>query len=213
MGQFDALIFQVSKSYSVPPALIKAIIRAESNFNPTAKRYEANVDDYSYGLMQVRCDTARWMGWSGNCEDLLRPETNVGVGTKFLAFLARKFPNDIERQISAYNAGPGNAKRPFVNPGYVSKVLGYLRQYNSEREAEKENVVTLRPGTPQMGTVPYSPGNPLMDAATRPLRISAQRDGDKLSVTGETFLTEETVPWVLGGAAVLAYMLLGQRKK
>ena len=204
MSQFDGLIFQAGKSYSVPDALIKAIIRAESNFDPRAKRHEANVGDYSYGLMQVRCDTAKWMGWNGNCGDLLNPETNIQVGTKFLAYLQAQFPNDIERVISAYNAGPGNAERPFVNPGYVNKVLGFLRGYNFVIEDEKNSVVTLRPGTPQMGPVPYSPGSPLS-----PVRVSVERDETGLAVTGEAILKDEHVPWVLGGAAVLAYMLMG----
>lgn len=201
MSQFDPIIFQFSKSYSVAPSTIKAIMRAESNFDPMAKRHEANVDDYSYGLMQVRCDTARWMGWSGNCEDLMRPDTNIGMGTKFLAYLQRQFPNDLERQISAYNAGPGNAARPFVNPGYVKKVMGFIREYRRQDEAEKESVVTLRPGAPQTGPTPYSPGSPV--------RVTAARDGDSVAVTGEAFLNEETIPWVLGGAAVLAYVLIG----
>ena len=208
-NQFDGLIFQAAKSYSVPVPLIKAIMRAESNFNPMAKRHEANVNDYSYGLMQVRCDTAKWMGYSGECEDLLNPETNIQVGTKFIAYLQRQFTNDTERVIAAYNAGPGNAARPFVNQGYVNKVSGFLREYMRAAEAEKNRVVTLRPGQPQTGPVPYSPGSPLSGGqqGALPVRVNAESEGDYVSVTGEAFVSDEKLPWILAGAGVLAYLL------
>jgi soluble lytic murein transglycosylase-like protein len=78
-AEVDALISQYSARYGVPEDLVRRIIRRESNFNPAA--YRAG----NWGLMQIRHQTARTMGYRGPPKGLLDAETNLMFGVKYLA--------------------------------------------------------------------------------------------------------------------------------
>jgi Transglycosylase SLT domain len=67
----EVLIVQHAKMHSLPEALVRLVIRRESNFNPRAV-YRGN-----YGLMQIRLGTARALGYRGDAEGLLDPATNM----------------------------------------------------------------------------------------------------------------------------------------
>lgn len=111
--EFDALIQAVSASFGsrVAPELIKAIIAAESGFNPAAVRGEPQIGDASIGLMQVLYATAQGLGYPGEIGDavkgtgLFRPDANVYIGTKLLDQLLRQTGGDVDAAISAYNGG------------------------------------------------------------------------------------------------------------
>jgi len=104
-NDFDAVIASASQQYGVPVPLIKAIIGAESSFNPSAQ------SSSSYGLMQVYPPTAQTVRPGTTAAQLLDPAINIHVGTAYLRRLLNQFGDDIQAVISAYNAGPGNAKR------------------------------------------------------------------------------------------------------
>ena len=93
--------------YGIEPAAVKAIIEIESNWNPSAYRYEAHLKDASWGLMQVLLKTAREI--SGNksltATELLKPEINIDIGTKYLAQQYRRYHGNIYDAVAAYNAG------------------------------------------------------------------------------------------------------------
>lgn len=123
---YEEIIESAAKEYKIDPKLIRAIITVESSWNANAKRYEANVKDYSYGLMQVRLATARWV--SGNPKltpaQLIQPTVNILIGTKYLRELANKYPR-LDDVIASYNAGsPIRSKLTgkYINQGYVDKV-------------------------------------------------------------------------------------------
>jgi len=103
---YDDLILQASVTYNVPFHWIKAIIGAESNFNPNAYRTEPKINDASYGLMQILYSTAVSLGYTGPPEGLFDPMTNIGLGTKYLAQLIKHYgSSSFERIYSAYNSG------------------------------------------------------------------------------------------------------------
>ena len=97
----------------VNPNLVKAIIQAESNGNPNAVHLDSDGKS-SYGLMQVRPDTAKNYDPSLKGltdaqigERLKNPEYNIKLGTAYLEDLAAKYNGDLNKVIAAYNGGPG----------------------------------------------------------------------------------------------------------
>lgn len=97
----------------VNPNLVKAIIQAESSGNPNAIHIDKDGQS-SYGLMQVRSDTAKLYdsGLRGLTdaqigEKLKNPDYNIKIGTAYLQDLAAKYNGDLNKVIAAYNGGPG----------------------------------------------------------------------------------------------------------
>ncbi|MFA6118255.1 MAG: transglycosylase SLT domain-containing protein [Sphingomonas sp.] len=105
----------------VPVWLLLAIARNESEFKPWAQRTEGHLNDASHGLMQMLYATAHANGYTGiigrwdvvaeRGTGLYDPATNLMYGARFLSSLLARANGDIERAVSAYNAGWGNAKK------------------------------------------------------------------------------------------------------
>ena len=125
-SRFEREIKNAAKLYGVNFALIKAVIKVESNFNPQAVSHKG-----AKGLMQLMPATAG----EYNVSNLFDPRQNIYAGTKHLRYLMAKFNNDMRLALAAYNAG----ETPVLKYGgippypetqtYVSKVLTYWRQY------------------------------------------------------------------------------------
>jgi len=104
---------QVETGSVVNKNLIKAIVQAESSGNPNATHLDKDGQS-SYGLMQVRPDTAKNYDLSliglTNAqigEKLKNPDYNIKIGTAYLEDLAAKYNGDLDKVIAAYNGGPG----------------------------------------------------------------------------------------------------------
>lgn len=115
---FADLIETVSLKHGIDPALVHAIVQAESNYAPQAKS-----DAGARGLMQVMPATALTYG----IRNLYDPQANLEAGVQYLKFLLERF--NPAQAIAAYNAGPGAVKKyggipPFAETQtYVRKVL------------------------------------------------------------------------------------------
>ena len=129
----DPIITEMGRKYNVEPALIKAHIKQESNWDVNASRYEAHKKDASWGLMQLLLTTARGVLGDPNLTttQLIQPRVNIEAGTKLIADNWRRWGN-IRDAIAAYNAGsprldPTTGK--YVNSKYVDNVTKYYNLY------------------------------------------------------------------------------------
>lgn len=77
-GSVDGLITKYAMVYDVPESLIRRVVQRESGFNPKAR------NGPYWGLMQIRHDTAKSMGYSGSAAGLLDAETNLKYAVKYL---------------------------------------------------------------------------------------------------------------------------------
>ncbi|GEJ55498.1 lytic transglycosylase domain-containing protein [Anaeromyxobacter diazotrophicus] len=116
-----------AEKYGLAPPLLKAVMAAESNFNPTAVSEKG-----ATGLMQLMPATARDM----YVDDLYDPRQNIDGGARYLRHLQDRFGNDLEKVLAAYNAGPeavrrsGGAVPPIPETqAYVKKVLALYQAY------------------------------------------------------------------------------------
>lgn len=102
-------INEAAKKYRVDPALVRAVIHAESAFKPGAKSKKG-----ALGLMQLMPATAKDMG----VINALSPEENIHGGVRYLAWLLEENGGDTLLATAAYNAGPGAVKRHGGIPPY-----------------------------------------------------------------------------------------------
>lgn len=108
--KFAATINQAANAYGVDPALVRAVIHAESAFRPEVKSHKGAV-----GLMQLMPATAEELG----VIDRYNPDDNISGGVKYLAYLLEMFEGDITLATAAYNAGPGAVRRHGGVPPYA----------------------------------------------------------------------------------------------
>ncbi len=124
--RFEALIHELAEKYEVDVALVKAVIRTESYFNPNAtSRVGAS------GLMQLMPQTARRYGVT----DLYSPRQNLEAGIRHLKYLLARYPRQLHLALAAYNAGEDAVERyggipPYPETrDYVKKVLRFHELY------------------------------------------------------------------------------------
>ena len=123
------LVGHYSRLYQVEEALVYAVIRAESNFNPRAVSPKG-----AQGYMQLMPGTARDMGVS----DSFDPAQNIGGGTQYLARMLSLFSNNVQLALAGYNAGPGAVQRHGGVPPYeetrtyIERVLRFRTQYQND---------------------------------------------------------------------------------
>lgn len=106
---FDNEIATSAQLYNVPETWVRAVIETESSWKPMAYRAEPQINDASYGLMQLLMRTANGLGYSGEPEGLYNPAINIDLGTKLLGQLRKSYGDDFRRVYSAYNSGKPDA--------------------------------------------------------------------------------------------------------
>ncbi len=126
--EYEGIIAQASQRFKVDPSLVKALIKAESDFDNRAVS-----DKGAQGLMQLMPETA-------NAMEVANPfsaEENIFGGTRYFSLLLDRFKNDKILALAAYNAGPEAVETyggipPFPETkSFVAKVLDYYERYKS----------------------------------------------------------------------------------
>lgn len=127
--RYDFIIFKASRTYNLPPALIKAVIHTESAFVANAVS-----DKGAKGLMQLMPETAKEI----NVQNTFNPRANVFGGSLLLRKYLDEF-RSLKKTLIAYNAGPrwvGKNHIPSETRIYIRRVISYYRLY-SRKEIRK----------------------------------------------------------------------------
>ncbi|MDD3350698.1 MAG: lytic transglycosylase domain-containing protein [Eubacteriales bacterium] len=121
----DGIFQKAADTYGVPVELLKAVGKAESNFDPTAKSSAG-----AMGIMQLMPGTAESLGVT----DAFDPYQNIMGGANYLSQMLSQVNGDVEIALAAYNAGPGNVEKyggipPFEETqNYIQKVMDYASE-------------------------------------------------------------------------------------
>ena len=130
VNKYDQIIKRASDKFRIDSALIKAIIKAESNFNHRAvSRVGAR------GLMQLMPATASAL----QVHDAFHPDNNIEGGARYLRYLLNNYRGNISLTLAAYNAGEGTVAKynnnvpPFrETQNYIKRVLNYYRDFSTQ---------------------------------------------------------------------------------
>lgn len=133
---FHPIIIKTAIRYQIDPALVKAIIMAESGYNSRAISKNG-----AKGLMQLMPETAKEL----NVGDIFNPKQNIDGGIRYFKQLLNQFSGDLKLALAAYNAGSNTVRKykgipPFKETqNYVEKVFEYYQLYKNQIEEEVDN--------------------------------------------------------------------------
>lgn len=149
----NAMVEEIAPRYGLEPALVKAIIKQESNNEIFARRYDKkplsgqkwfndamatnrfDVKDkkwyYSCGLMQPLLIVARLEhGFMGSLYDLFDPKANIEIGCKILCKQLTRYNGDVKKAISAYNYGSYSMNN---DKDYTQPVYKYYKDFGGTK--------------------------------------------------------------------------------
>jgi len=132
--QYDRLIIKHARSEGIPASLVYAVMRQESGFD---RNIISPVG--AKGLMQLMPATARRFG----VKNPFNAEQNIRGGTRYLAWLLKRFKGNVRHALAGYNAGEGKVDKYHGVPpyketqNYVKRVMGYYRLYAGLSDKQK----------------------------------------------------------------------------
>lgn len=124
-SKYDDTIVAAARHHNVDAALVSAVIKAESDYNPRVVSHKG-----ARGLMQLMPATAKRFGVTNSFD----PVENIYGGTKYLRWLLKKFEGNADHAVAAYNAGEGNVWKyngvpPFRETvNYVNRIAKHIRK-------------------------------------------------------------------------------------
>ena len=138
-AEIDKYVDEMAKKHNVDPALIRAVIAAESGYNPSATSRKG-----AQGLMQLMPGTAQELG----VRDAYNPKQNLDAGVRYLRALLDKYNGDLDKALAAYNAGEGAVQRAGGVPN-IRETQDYVRRitdryYHSDFQGTRAWIPTPR---------------------------------------------------------------------
>jgi soluble lytic murein transglycosylase-like protein len=124
-SQYEGLIAEHASANDVNPALVKAVIQAESAFNPRARSHKG-----AMGLMQLMPSTAAELG----VRDPYDPVENIRAGVVYLKQMLAKYAGNVALALAAYNAGPAAVARYGTVPPY-RETRNYVEKVSKAADA------------------------------------------------------------------------------
>jgi soluble lytic murein transglycosylase-like protein len=124
-SKYNDIITKAARKFDVDAALVSAVIKAESDYNPNDISHKG-----ARGLMQLMPATAERFGVTNS----LDPEQNIHAGTRYLAWLLKTFDGNADLAVAAYNAGEGNVWKydgvpPFRETvNYINRISKHIRR-------------------------------------------------------------------------------------
>lgn len=126
--KYDSYFKAAAKKYNVSESLLKAIAKAESDFNPNDVSSAGAI-----GIMQLMPETAAGLGVKNPYD----PKQNIMGGAKCISLKLKEFNGNVRLALAAYNAGSGAVRRnggvPSYCKSYVNKVLSYKKAYETAK--------------------------------------------------------------------------------
>ena len=122
---YNEIIIEAASKFDVDAALVSAVIKAESDYNPRIVSHKG-----ARGLMQLMPATAKRFGVTNSFD----PRENIHGGTKYLRWLLNKFEGNADLAVAAYNAGEGNVFKydgvpPFRETvNYINRIAKHIRK-------------------------------------------------------------------------------------
>ena len=169
----DAVFQKAADVFHVPVELLKAVARAESNFDPAAESHAG-----AQGIMQLMPGTAKALGVT-NAFD---PVQNIMGGAKYLSQQLERYGGDTVLALAAYNAGPGNVAKyngvpPFEETrNYISKVMGYAGESITVGNVVLSTQAQALPAQSILGDLDVKDYSMLMDLYRYRMQLNALTD-------------------------------------
>ncbi|HEY1483176.1 MAG TPA: lytic transglycosylase domain-containing protein [Candidatus Acidoferrum sp.] len=150
----EKIVREAAQRHNVDPALVRAVIETESNFNPAAHSRKG-----ALGLMQLIPTTASRFG----VNDVFNPQQNVDAGVHYLKTLLERYNGNLDLALAAYNAGEGAVDRAHGVPAYretrnyVQKVQNaYFRPGSGRLDNAFVRPNPIRPQTDVNGRIVFT---------------------------------------------------------
>ena len=124
-SKYNDIIIEASRHFDIDAALVSAVIKAESDYNPRIVSHKG-----ARGLMQLMPATAQRFGVTNSFD----PRENIFAGTRYLRWLLKKFDDNADLAVAAYNAGEGNVWKyegvpPFRETvNYINRIAKHIRR-------------------------------------------------------------------------------------
>jgi soluble lytic murein transglycosylase-like protein len=140
-AQYLPAIVREAAASGVPPALVDAVVRIESQYQPHRVGRAGEI-----GLMQVRPKTAAFLGFRGSLAELAEPETNIRFGVSYLAKAWRLADGDLCRTLMKYRAGHSSRKMNASSTRYCRRARLHLAAIGMGPQPEPERDLTASAG-------------------------------------------------------------------
>ena len=138
-SKYNEIIIAAAKKFDVDAALVSAVIKAESDYNPKTVSHKG-----ARGLMQLMPATARRFGVTNSFD----PAENIHAGTRYLRWLLKTFDGNADLAVAAYNAGEGNVWKYDGVPPF-RETVNYINRISKHiRKAIDTQVIARDPGEP-----------------------------------------------------------------